>query len=188
MYEWGTKLTWVSEDRVDSNYQFQKGEMGKIVDHIFQQTVSITTDMKQAEIDFTNAYKKTLASKGATVKYIRVSSMTQPIAIPYDPLSPYDSGIPMYAYEIKFQVEECHFVGDPCVIDDIVVIALIIAGLTLSFMLLYPAIVYKLAGAVIGKDISPSDAFLYNIAQLASPFMIIVVIAVIAYIILQRRK
>lgn len=166
MYEWGKKIDYTSEDQVSTAYEFKKGEWGRIIDLTFHATIPEAVQQGLTEEVFTQRFIQEMSKKGATVKYISVS-MTYEFYI---------------HLRYKFTINECIFVGDPFVIDDLIIIIIIIAGLILSFELLYPAIVYKLAG------VNPQEAIEFNLASLFAPLTLLLGLGIFLYFTASRRK
>lgn len=119
VYEWGGKPSYSEEVEASEDDEFQKGEWGRIVNHVFQTHTGIVLTTEQ---EFADLYANELKSKGADVKYISVTKSYTPY--------------------VRFTVNECVFVGDP--IPVIVILGLmVLAGI---FMVLYRPAVFKLLG------------------------------------------
>lgn len=137
-----------SSVQVDPSFNFTKGEWGVIQNHVFHssETFHYGSNILTLEASLLSKYIAAMKAKGADVKFVRAYAI--PIVDPYE-----------QEWSVTFYVEKCVFVGDPIVIDDIVLIVLAIAGVAVTFMLLYPAIIYHLVG------LDPKEVEQYNQAQ-----------------------
>lgn len=162
MYEWGSKPNYTDMQEVGSDYAFQHGEFGKILDQVFVERLNafqlITETDESLTQKFTEAYINEVRNKGANVLYIRSK---------FERVSITSWG--------TFTIEECIFSGSPFIVSQVVQIAIVLAATAIILAIYYQPAVYKLLG------ITPIASLLYNIASLFNPIIILIFIALVLY-------
>jgi len=158
-YERGSRPDYISEEKVAEDYTYQKGEWGKIVGHEFSEVRNIDPMKLPKASQFADSYIASLQKKGATVKYIRISSVSRQFRD--------------YSC-VRFTVEECIFKADPFIIDDwLIALGLIVVAGVFIAVLTRPAWL-KLMG------VSPIEALGYDFGSI----LIILAFAILAFILL----
>lgn len=138
---------------VDKTYVFQKNEFCYIPNATWTQT-GIYQGYIPSEIDFIESLKKQVYEKqGANLLYCKLTIVKTLLGI----------NMGRAYYKIDFNVENLVIQSDLFGIDDIVlaivVVALVSGAVALTFLLLYPSIIYRLLG------IPPEEVDAYNTAQ-----------------------
>ena len=163
-YEWGARPTFKSQEAVTRSYTFQKDEWGAFNNFTWKSD-AIRSDRIPTDQQFVQMYIDAIKQKGGIVKYLRLHT-TKAFAYYGGPDHAWDF------YYVQVIIDECYFVGDPFVIDDIVVIVIVIAAVAVAFMFLYPGVIYKLSG------VTPSEVIGYNLGQLPLVILLIILIAI----------
>ena len=158
-YERGSRPDYITEEAVDEDYTYQKDEWGKIVGHGFSEVRNIDPMKVPSASKFADAYISSLQKKGATVKYIRISSVRRQ----YRDYSC-----------VQFTVEECIFKADPFIVDDWLVALTIIVVAGIAIAILTRPLWLKLGG------VSPIEALGYDFGSI----LIMLAFAVLAFILL----
>jgi len=158
-YERGSRPDYITEERVGEDYVYQKNEVGKIVGHRFSEVRKLDPMKLPRASQFADAYIASLQKKGASVKYIRISSQ----------------GRQFRDYSCRsFTVEECIFVADPFVVDDWLVALAIITVAGIVIAVITRPLWLKLGG------VSPLEAIGYDFGSI----LIMLAFAVLAFILL----
>lgn len=150
MYESGTKLKFTSEAKVTQQYSFQHGEYLHIVGQKLEaglSSIQLMPTEKQVAEQFAAEYRK----QGAKVIYLKCHLETSNL--------PVGHGYGEEKYKVTLVVDEfiCQSQSPVAIV---IVIALLILGVTVTFFVLFPGVIYKAAG------VSPASAFGYAIAQI----------------------
>ena len=158
-YERGSRPDYITEEAVEETYTYQKGEYGKIVGHRFDEVRNLEPKKLPSASQFADVYIASLQKKGASVKYIRISSESRQFRD--------------YSC-VRFTVEECIFLADPFVVSTWLVALAIITVAGIVIAVITRPLWLKLGG------VSPVEALAYDVGSI----LLLIVFAVIAFILL----
>lgn len=138
---------------VSGSFVFEKNEWGRMEGQQFRAEIEyFEHDLSVVEHKFLYGFIEEMRNKGGEVKYLRFHS---------------DVVNTGFGYIITFTIDECFFVGDPFIVDDVIAIGVILLIGFVSFLLLGGiGIIQHLVG------ITPEDAAKYNLAT-AIPILLI---------------
>lgn len=172
MFETGKQIGHTSEETVGNDFKFEKGEVGIIRNASFQLgTLFNETTIKNApsEQELANAFINSIKQQGGNVAYLKAEKRETVIV-----------GRETDHYTVCLDVFECHFVADPFVVDDIILLA-VITAIFIGGVIWVTRPVWLKAGGV-----STSDLLGYNIADI--PWLYPILIVVVVYIVYVMAK
>jgi len=175
MFETGKPIGHTSEEVVDTDFKFLKGEVGIIRNATFQlgtlynETTILNAPSEQA---LANAFGNSVKQQGGNVVYLKAEKRVTTIL-----------GKETDHYTVCLDIIECHFVADPFVVDDIIFLA-IIAALFIGGVIWITRPLWLKAGGV-----TPSDLAGYNLADVVWFYPVLAVIVVyIIYVAAKGRR
>jgi hypothetical protein len=148
--EWGKRPTWTSDEIVSSSTKFPKGEYGRVVGRkFFFESGTIREDRLPTEGQALGAVLDGIKKAGGVPVYVNMHLEKE--------FAYFGDRGDWRFYHVTVVVDDAVFYGDELVLSLWVVVTLVIAGIVVTFLLIYPGVVYKLFG------VSPSEALTYAV-------------------------